>query len=80
MNRGVPTLTSSHKLCEKGKTLTSEQAQLLKLIGLKMVTFRVGLLARWDSTTGEVVQIEGTAIPADEKENDDEEDAAEMSE
>ncbi|KJA23992.1 hypothetical protein HYPSUDRAFT_39112 [Hypholoma sublateritium FD-334 SS-4] len=81
MNRGVPTLTSSHKLCEKGKILTSEQAQLLKLIGLKMVTFRVGLLARWDSTTGEVVQIEGTAIPADEKdENEDEKDAAEMSE
>lgn len=81
MNRGVPTLTSSHKLCDKGKTLTSEQAQLLKLIGLKMVTFRVGLLARWDSTTGEVVQIEGAAIPDDEKEEDeDEEDAAEMSE
>ncbi len=46
-----------------------------------MVTFRVGLLARWDSTTGEVVQIEGAAIPHDEKEDDeDEEDAAEMSE
>ncbi|KAF8169252.1 ribosomal protein L10-domain-containing protein [Pholiota molesta] len=81
-DRGVPTLTSPHKVCEKGKTLTSEQAQLLKLIGLKMVTFRVGLMARWDSATGEVTQIEGGGISADEKaENEDEAaNEAEMSE
>ncbi|KAF5382716.1 hypothetical protein D9615_002914 [Tricholomella constricta] len=59
MNRGVPTLTTSHELCKKGKPLTGEQAQLLKLIGHKMVVFRVGLIARWDSETGDVVQIEG---------------------
>ncbi|PPQ67714.1 hypothetical protein CVT25_009320 [Psilocybe cyanescens] len=82
MVKGVPTLTAPHKLCEKGKVLTSEQAQLLKLTGLKMVTFRVGLIARWDSTTGEVVQIEGGGIPVDEKaaEGSDDEDDAEMSE
>lgn len=82
MNRGVPTLTAPHKLCDKAKTLTSEQAQLLKLIGLKMVTFRVGLMARWDSTTGDVTQIEGNTISADEKAQNDgeEEDAGEMSE
>ena len=45
-------LDNPHKLCEKGKTLTSEQAQLLKLIGEKMVEFKVGLKARWDSATG----------------------------
>jgi mRNA turnover protein 4 len=82
MTRGVPTLTSPHKVCEKGKTLTSEQAQLLKLIGLKMVTFRVGLMARWDSATGEVTQIEGGGISADEKAESEDEAAneAEMSE
>ncbi|KAF9013538.1 ribosomal protein L10-domain-containing protein [Cyathus striatus] len=69
LNRGVPTLTAPHKLCEKGKVLTAEQTQLLKLIGEKMVVFRVGLLARWDSTTGEVIQIEGKA-------GDEEEEAA----
>lgn len=67
MVKGVPTLTAPHELCKKGKTLTSEQAQLLKLTGVKMVTFRVGLLARWDSATGEVVQIEDGGIPAEEK-------------
>jgi mRNA turnover protein 4 len=79
MNRGVPTLTNPHKICTQGKALTAEQAQLLKLIGEKMVEFRVGLLARWDSTTGEVVQLE-SSIPAQEiadgaSESADEEDA-----
>jgi len=59
MVKGVPTLQVPHKVCEKGKLLTAEQAQLLKLIGHKMVEFRVGLMARWDSESGEVVQIEG---------------------
>jgi mRNA turnover protein 4 len=67
MNKGVPTLQNPHKLCEKGKPLTGEQAQILKLIGERMVTFRVGLISRWDSVTGEVIQIEGagTLSPED---------------
>jgi mRNA turnover protein 4 len=74
MNKGVPTLQNSHKLCEKGKPLTGEQAQLLKLVGEKMVIFRVGLIARWDSVTGEVLQIEstGTLPPGDEVEGEEE--------
>ncbi|KAJ6475086.1 hypothetical protein C8R47DRAFT_1179180 [Mycena vitilis] len=57
MNKGVPTLSNPHKLCEKGKTLTPEQTQLLKLIGEKMVVFRVTLISRWCAATGEVVQV-----------------------
>ncbi|KAJ4482022.1 ribosomal protein L10-domain-containing protein [Lentinula aciculospora] len=66
MKRGVPTLQSPHKLCQKGKVLTTEQAQLLKLIGEKMVTFRVGLIARWDAATGEVTQTEELRLSQDE--------------
>lgn len=58
LKRGVPTLETSHKICDEGKALTSEQAQLLKLIGEKMVEFRVGLKARWDSGIGVVTQVE----------------------
>ena len=57
LTKGVPTLSAPHLLCKKGKTLTSEQAQLLKLTGLKLVTFRVRLLSRWDATSGDVIQI-----------------------
>lgn len=80
MNKGVPTLTAPHKLCNQGKVLTAEQAQLLKLIGEKMVVFRVGLIARWDSTTGEVEQIDSPRILSDEKIGEEEAEDGAMSE
>ena len=73
LKRGVPTLEASHKICDEGKALTSEQAQLLKLIGEKMVVFRVGLKARWDSDTGVVTQVEGGAVSAEEQHGDEDE-------
>jgi mRNA turnover protein 4 len=66
MKRGVPTLDNPHRVCDKGKALTSEQAQLLKLIGEKMVVFRVALLSRWDAATGEVVQLEGRGLSTEQ--------------
>jgi mRNA turnover protein 4 len=66
MNRGVPTLGGPHKICDKGQPLTSEQTQLLKLIGEKMVVFRVQMKARWNAATGEVVQIEGAELASEE--------------
>ena len=65
MVRGVPTLDTSHTVCEKGKVLTPEQAQLLKLIGVKMVEFRVALRARWSVANGEVIEVEGQQLPED---------------
>ncbi|KAF8574315.1 mRNA turnover protein 4-like protein [Ramaria rubella] len=55
--KGVPTLTSEHVVCRKGQTLTSEQAQLLKLLLIQMVTFRVTLHARWESKTGQILDL-----------------------
>lgn len=65
MRKGVPTLENPHTLCEKGKVLTAEQAQLLKLTGEKMVEFRVGLRARWDSTTAEVEEVNDPGVRLD---------------
>ena len=66
MVKGVPTLSMPHKLCTKGKPLSSEQAQLLKLIGERMVVFRVRLKARWDASTGEIVEMEGQDLLPEE--------------
>ncbi|TFK52464.1 hypothetical protein OE88DRAFT_1406008 [Heliocybe sulcata] len=77
MKKGVPTLDAAHELCKAGKTLTPEQAQLLKLIGEKMVEFRVRLRARWNASNGEVVQIDSTEISTEEQGDDAVEDAAE---
>ncbi|KAG0693213.1 hypothetical protein DFH29DRAFT_985545 [Suillus ampliporus] len=67
MKRGVPTLENPHRVCDKGKALTGEQAQLLKLLGEKMVV--------WDAASGEVVQVEGgcTEIEREGDEGEDEE-------
>lgn len=46
--RGVPTLDSSQTICKEGVALTAEQAQLIKLIGVKCVEFRVVLKGRWE--------------------------------
>ncbi|KAL0952211.1 hypothetical protein HGRIS_001509 [Hohenbuehelia grisea] len=70
MNKGVPTLQVPHTLSERGKALTAEQAQLLKLIGERMVTFRVGLIARWEASSGEVVQV-GAGVSAEERASGD---------
>ncbi|EJC98948.1 uncharacterized protein FOMMEDRAFT_113538 [Fomitiporia mediterranea MF3/22] len=79
MVRGVPTLNAPHRVCTKGKELTAEQAQLLKLIGEKMVVFRVHLRARWDAMTGKVVQIEGSPVERGDGEKKDDVDEEGMS-
>ena len=70
MVRGVPTLENPHTVCETGKTLTPEQAQLLKLIGVKMVSFRVGLRAYWMAETGVVTQVEGESVDGTQNEGE----------
>jgi mRNA turnover protein 4 len=75
MVRGVPTLDAPHRVCQQGKPLTPEQAQLLKLIGVKMIEFRIALRARWSAVNGEVVQIEGQPLPDDAGSEDEEEKA-----
>lgn len=80
MKRGVPTLENPHRVCDKGKALTGEQAQLLKLLGEKMVVFRVGLLARWDAASGEVVQVESGCTEIERAGDEGEDEDEEMSE
>ena len=77
MQKGVPTLLAAHTVCKKGKSLTSEQAQLLKLVGIKMAVFRVRLKARWDSTTGQVSQIEWEDFSPEEQGGDPEKEDSE---
>jgi mRNA turnover protein 4 len=65
-DRGVPTLQHPHQLCEKGTALTAEQAQLLKLTGVRMALFRVRLMARWSAADGQVVQVDSEELPSEQ--------------
>ncbi|KAG8769044.1 mRNA turnover and ribosome assembly protein [Serendipita sp. 397] len=54
LERGVVTLSTEQTVCEKGKQLTTEQAHLLKLFGVRTSVFRVSLRYLWDKETGDV--------------------------
>lgn len=43
LERGIVTLITEYVVCEKGKTLTPEQARILKLLGTQMATFKVNV-------------------------------------
>lgn len=59
MVRGVPTLDAAHVVVKKGETLSAEQAQILKLVGIRMGEFRVRLRFWWEKSTGAVKEVEG---------------------
>ena len=61
MVKGVPTLENEHIVVKEGSVLTAEQAQLLKLIGVRMGEFRMRLRFWWEKNTGEVKEVEGSA-------------------
>jgi mRNA turnover protein 4 len=77
LEKGVITMGGSQTVCRKGDTLTAEQAQILKLLGVKMSVFRVALRYIWDKETGEVKEHDRALAGAEEEdagENGEEED------
>ncbi|EOR04717.1 hypothetical protein E3P92_00996 [Wallemia ichthyophaga] len=46
--KGVPTLLSPHTICKEGQTLSAEQAQILKHLGIMMSTFKLQVKAYWN--------------------------------
>jgi mRNA turnover protein 4 len=59
LEKGVITMGGPQTVCRKGDTLTAEQAQILKLLGVKMSVFRLALRYMWDKETGEVKEHDG---------------------
>ncbi|PHT98555.1 hypothetical protein BC332_32463 [Capsicum chinense] len=47
LKRGVVELVSDYVVCEEGKPLSPEAARILRLLGIKMATFRLNLICRW---------------------------------
>ncbi|CAN0838700.1 mRNA turnover protein 4 homolog [Linum grandiflorum] len=47
LNKGVVELISDFVVCEEGKPLSPESARILRLLGIKMATFRLNLICRW---------------------------------
>ncbi|KAJ4970657.1 hypothetical protein NE237_003756 [Protea cynaroides] len=47
LNKGVVELVSDFVVCEEGNQLSPEAARILRLLGIKMATFRLQLVCRW---------------------------------
>ncbi|KAI5356166.1 PREDICTED: mRNA turnover [Prunus dulcis] len=47
LNKGVVELVSDFLVCDEGKPLSPESARILRLLGIKMATFRLHLISRW---------------------------------
>ncbi|KAJ0074962.1 hypothetical protein Patl1_34571 [Pistacia atlantica] len=47
LNKGVVELVSDFVVCEEGKPISPESARILRLLGIKMATFKLHLICRW---------------------------------
>lgn len=47
LNKGVVELVSDFVVCEEGNPLSPESSRILRLLGIMMATFRLGLICRW---------------------------------
>lgn len=79
LDKGVITLAARQTVCKKGDTLTAEQAQILKLLGLRLSVFKVALRWMWDKGTGKVKEQDGkieemTVSGSDDGTEDEEDD------
>uniref|UniRef100_A0A1I7SMA8 Ribosome assembly factor mrt4 n=1 Tax=Bursaphelenchus xylophilus TaxID=6326 RepID=A0A1I7SMA8_BURXY len=52
VERGFVELYDSFQVCSEGDTLTADQCKILKLLGEKMATFKVNLIAKWSKSKG----------------------------
>lgn len=64
LNKGVVELVSDFVVCEEGKPISPEASRILRLMGIKMATFRLHLICRWSPEEFEVYQegLEGSDI------------------
>lgn len=49
LQKGVVTLVKDHEVCKEGEVLKPEQASILKLLGIKMATFKITMEFLWNS-------------------------------
>lgn len=72
LQNGKVVLLGRHTVCKEGKAITSDQAQVLKLIDKKLASFQMTVLAKWTRSTGAFEKL--AELEEDEDEEDDEDD------
>ncbi|KAI3752771.1 hypothetical protein L2E82_24808 [Cichorium intybus] len=64
LNKGVVELVGDFVVCEEGKPISPESSRILRLMGMKMATFKLNLICRWSPEDFQVYQegLEGSDI------------------
>ena len=57
LKKGKIELTRSFQVCKKGAVLTHDQAKILKVFGMKMAEFRVGVVGYWTKADDSITQL-----------------------
>nr|AAX48829.1 PO-like [Suberites domuncula] len=64
LKKGEVTLREDYTVCTEGDVLSPEQARILKLLDIKMASFKVNLICVW-SNDGSFVQMSANSEPLD---------------
>ncbi|KAF5781670.1 putative ribosomal protein L10P [Helianthus annuus] len=64
LNKGVVELVGDFVVCEEGKPISPESSRILRLMDMKMATFKLNLICRWSPEDFELYQegLEGSDI------------------
>ncbi|CAG7901789.1 unnamed protein product [Brassica rapa] len=54
LNKGTVELLSDFVVCEEGKPLSPESSRILRLLGIKLATFKLNLVCRWSPSDFEL--------------------------
>ena len=79
LKKGVVTLMQNYTVCKEGDRLTSEQAQILKLLGHQQAKFKLNMIALWSREEGDFKMLREDFQPTgmeEDEENDDENELA----
>ncbi|CAH0546873.1 unnamed protein product [Brassicogethes aeneus] len=52
LDKGIVTLIKDYDICKEGNVLTPEQAKILELLGYRLATFTLDLMASWHKDKG----------------------------
>ncbi|CAN8291353.1 unnamed protein product [Cochlearia groenlandica] len=59
LNKGTVELLSDFVVCEEGKPLSPESSRILRLLGMKLATFKLNLVCRWSTSDFELYRESG---------------------
>ncbi|CAM6107415.1 unnamed protein product [Calypogeia fissa] len=72
LNRGVVELVADYTVCTEGDPISPEASRILRLLEVRMATFRLQLVCRWSEVDFEVYQEDAVENDSEDKDEEQE--------